>query len=49
MEKRVIVRIMFNKLDVEQIAELAAALEKTAEEFAPAEVEYNILPERTTP
>lgn len=48
MEKRVIVRILFDKLDVEKIAALAAKLEETAEEFAAAEVEYNILPERAT-
>ena len=46
MERRVIVRILFNKLDVEKVPELVVRLEAAAEEFAPAEIEYNILPER---
>jgi hypothetical protein len=46
MERRVVVRILFNKLDIEKLPELVAVLEETAEAIAPAEVEYNILPER---
>jgi len=49
MERRIIVRILFNKLDIEKIPELVVQLEKTAEEFAPADLEYSILPERPTP
>jgi len=49
MERRIIVRILFNKLDVEKIPELIVQLEKTAEEFAVADLEYSILPERPTP
>lgn len=49
MERRIIVRILFNKLDVEKLPDLVVQLEAAAEEFALAEIEYSILPERPTP
>jgi len=48
VERRIIVRILFNKLDIEKLPDLIVQLEAAAEEFAPAELEYSILPERPT-
>jgi len=49
MERRIIVRILFNKVDIEKLPELVQVLEETAKAIAPAEVEYSILPEQPTP
>jgi hypothetical protein len=45
MEKRILVRISYEKLDLAKLTELIEALEELADQYGDAQVEYSILPE----
>lgn len=43
-DKRIVIRILFEKLDMAQAAALLEALEAVAEEYGEAETELTVLP-----